>query len=276
MTKFNSRFPKSASPLRTFLLLAALFGFSFSQPTHAQWIAYNFNPQTAYRASTGMSTNNNGSISQLLSSGWPATWDNANLRGVLAIQFNTNVDTFLGIDATGIHSVSFLPPLIYTYNAKATNGTLDVTNYKTDLPALTEGVPFVTARVNYGSRVYMAGNYADFLVDTNDVLMTNLVASFKNLCTAYTTNALGTNGVASGTSYYPPVLTLNISILGRESTDTPFTKNQNLVVPLTINTNLTKIMNTNTNFGPAALTDSAVVYTNLPKLIRSNSTYTNF
>jgi hypothetical protein len=53
--------------------------------------------------------------------------------------------------------------------------------------------------------------------------------------------------------------------------------NQQLVLPLSINTALTKIVNTNTNFGSNALVfTSNVMYSNLVKCIRSNSTYTNF
>jgi hypothetical protein len=102
----------------------------------------------------------------------------------------------------------------------------------------------------------------------------------------YTTSNIGTNGVPTNATvfstngsnnFYPAILQLKISSISGTNTSTngAAVLNQQLVLPLSINTALTKIVNTNTNF-TTALTNTNVMYTNLVKCIRSNSTYTNF
>jgi len=174
-----------------------------------------------------------------------------------------------------------LQPLIYTYST-STN-TLSNNNY-INLPQITLTNSNVTGvnsfsnacyilRANFTNSVYMAGQYSLVLTNGGTNVGTNTVGTFNSICVGYTTNNIGTNGVPTGTNYYPAILQLKISSIS--GTNVTNVLNQQLVLPLSINTALTKIVNTNTNF-TTALTNTNVMYTNLVKCIRSNSTYTNF
>jgi hypothetical protein len=190
-----------------------------------------------------------------------------------------------------------LQPLIYTYSTNT--NTLSTSNYQTNAPqiALTNtnatGVgSFSNAcyilRANFTNSVYMAGQYSLVLTNTNSNVGTNTVGMFNSICVGYTTSSIGTNGVptngtafssSGSTNFYPAILQLKISSISGTNTSTngAVVLNQQLVLPLSINTALTKIVNTNTNFGSSALVfTSNVMYSNLVKCIRSNSTYTNF
>ena len=254
----------------------ALFALIFwTQISSAQWIVYNFSPQAAYQASYGLTTNTNSSSTSILTDGWSTSWSNstANNRGILAVQFSTNT--------TNNNVMTCLPPLIYTY----TNSTnLLRTNNYTNLPQITLTNTNVTGsnsfsnacyilRANFTNSVYMAGQYSLVLTNAGTNVGTNTVGTFNSICVGYTTNNIGTNGVPTGTNYYPAILQLKISSIS--GTNVTNVLNQQLVLPLSINTALTKIVNTNTNFS-TALTNTNVMYTNLVKCIRSNSTYTNF
>lgn len=230
-----------------------------------------------------MTTTTAGSSSAILANGWPTNWDNRNLRGVLAVYFSTNTNS--------ANIIALLPPLLYTNSTNA--GTLTTNNY-TPLPVLTftntntsgsnsvqDPVSFY-GRVQYGVATYLAGQLSTISVDSTTNALTNTMGSFNNLCRGYTTNDIGTNGVPVGTNQYPSVLALKLTTLSRATNNVPFTNSQQLVLPLTLNAALTKIMNTNTNFGALALTSSLSpitnnpLYTNLPRLILSNGTFTNF
>jgi hypothetical protein len=276
-------------PLRRILTalggLGLVWGAGLAPQAQAQWIAYTFSPQAAYKLSYGMTTNTGGSLPSIQINGWPSSWNNPAKRGVLAIYFSTNTNSG--------NTLALLPPLIYdqstSTNRLTTNdftnfAVLNFTNTNVSGAASVVDPVSLAGRVNYGSRVYLAGNLSTLLVDASSDPMTNILISFSELCGAYNTNAIGTNGVPAGTNYYPPKLSLRISTLSRASDSSPFTNSQQLILPLTLNPNLTKIMNTNALFGAAALTDplapanslvTNAVYTNLPKLIRSNSTYAN-
>jgi hypothetical protein len=271
----------------TLKIATAFFALiSWTQISSAQWIVYNFSPQAAYQASYGLTTNTSSSSTSILTSGWPTNWNNATNRGILAVQFSTNTNT--------PNVMTCLQPLIYTYSTNT--NTLTTNNY-TNAPqiALTNTNATGTGsfsnacyilRANFTNSVYMAGQYS--LVLTNANVGTNTVGTFNSICVGYTTSNIGTNGVpTNGTvfstngsnNFYPAILQLRISSISGTNTSTSGATvlNQQLVLPLSINTALTKIVNTNTNFGSNALVfTSNVMYSNLVRCIRSNSTYTNF
>jgi len=257
-------------------ITTAFFALIFwAQISSAQWIVYNFSPQAAYQASYGLTNNTNSSSTSILTNGWSTNWSNSttNNRGILAVQFSTNT--------TNNNVMTCLQPLIYTY----TNSTnLLRTNDYTNLHQITLTNSNVTGvnsfsnacyilRANFTNSVYMAGQYSLVLTNGGTNVGTNTVGTFNSICVGYTTNNIGTNGVPTGTNYYPAILQLKISSIS--GTNVTNVLNQQLVLPLSINTALTKIINTNTNFS-TALTNTNVMYTNLVKCIRSNSTYTNF
>jgi len=262
-------------------LLAPKFAAAFlalilsAQNSSAQWIAYNFTPQTAYRASYGLNTNTNSTSVTILTNGWPTNWNNSTNRGVLVVQFSTNTNT--------PNVMTCLAPLIYTFSSSTS--TLTTNNYQTNTPQLAltntnatgansfSNVCYIS-RANFSRNVYMAGQYSLVTTNAGTNVGTNTVGTFFTPCSAYTTSNIGTNGVPAGTNYYPAILQLKISSLNGSNAATSF--NQQLTLPLTLNTTLTKIINTNTNFGSAALTTPGVMYSNVIKCIRSNSTYTNF
>jgi hypothetical protein len=271
----------------TLKIATAFFALiSWTQISSAQWIVYNFSPQAAYQASYGLTTNTSSSSTSILTSGWPTNWNNATNRGILAVQFSTNTNT--------PNVMTCLQPLIYTYSTNT--NTLTTNNY-TNAPqiALTNTNATGTGsfsnacyilRANFTNSVYMAGQYS--LVLTNANVGTNTVGTFNSICVGYSTSSIGTNGVpTNGTvfsttgsnNFYPAILQLKISSISGTNTSTngAVVLNQQLVLPLSINTALTKIVNTGTNFGSNALVfTSNVMYSNLVKCIRSNSTYTNF
>ncbi|NBT47272.1 MAG: hypothetical protein EBT07_05555 [Actinobacteria bacterium] len=261
-----------------YLFAAILFSCLFwTHTSSAQWIIYNFSPQAAYQASYGLTNNTNSSSTSILTNGWPTNWSNSttNNRGILAVQFSTNTNT--------PNVMTCLQPLIYTYSTNT--NTLTNANY-TNVPqiALTNtnstGVGSLSnacyiLRANFTNSVYMAGQYSLVVTNAGTNVGTNSVGTFNSICVGYTTTNIGTNGVPTGTNYYPAILQLKISSLS--GTNVTNVLNQQLVLPLSINTALTKIVNTNTNFGSNALIfTSNVMYSNLVKCIRSNSTYTNF
>jgi hypothetical protein len=274
----------------TLKIAAAFFALIFcTQISSAQWIVYNFSPQAAYQASYGLTTNTSSSSTSILTNGWSTTWSSSttNNRGILAVLFSTNTNSG--------NVMTCLQPLIYTYS---TNTNLLTTNNYTNIPqiALTNtnatGVSSFTnacyiLRANFTNAVYMAGQYSLILTNGTNV-GTNTVGTFNSICVGYTTSNIGTNGVpTNGTvfstngsnNFYPAILQLRISSISGTNTSTngAAVLNQQLVLPLSINTALTKIVNTNTNFSSNALVyTSNVMYSNLVKCIRSNSTYTNF
>jgi len=251
----------------------------------AQWVAYTFSPRIAWQSSYGISTNTSNSTRALLTNGWPSSWSNSALRGVVALYFSTNTNS--------LNSLVMLPPLVYTFTNSTTAGILTTNNY-TNLSVLgftntsTSGtnsgndpLSFVST-LKYGPATYMVGQLSYLSVDASNNPLTNVLGSFNNLCSPYTTNQIGTNGVPAGTNFFPFTLALKLSTLSRATSTVPFTNSQQLVLPLTLNASLTKLINTNTNFGPLVLTspltpfNSNPLYLNLPRLIRSNSTFTNF
>ena len=259
----------------TQLVMTSFFLSAFwSETASAQWIAYNFTPQAAYLASYGLTTNSNSTSATILTNGWPTNWNNSTNRGVLVVQFSTNTNT--------PNVMTCLAPLIYTFSSSTS--TLTTNNYQTNTPqiALTNtnatgansfsNVCYIS-RANFSRNVYMAGQYSLVTTNAGTNVGTNTVGTFNSPCSGYTTNTIGTNGVPTGTNYYPAILQLKISSINGSNAATSF--NQQLVLPLTLNTTLTKIMNTNTNFGSAALINSGVMYSNVINCIRSNSTYIN-
>ena len=273
----------------TLRITAAFFTLVFwTQISSAQWIIYNFTPQAAYQASYGLTTNTSSTSTTILTNGWPTNWSstNTNNRGVLAVQFSTNTNT--------PNVMTYLPPLIYTYS---TNTSTLTTNNYTNLPQITLTNTNVTGvnsysnacyilRAFFSNSIYMAGQYSLVRTNTATNVGTNTVGTFNSICVGYTTSNIGTNGVPTNATvfstngsnnFYPAILQLKISSISGTNTSTngAVVSNQQLVLPLSINTALTKIINTNTNFR-TALTNTNVMYTNLPKCILSNSTYTNF
>jgi hypothetical protein len=269
------------------LFAAILFSCLFwTHTSSAQWIIYNFSPQAAYQASYGLTTNTNSSSTTILTNGWPTNWNNSTNRGILAVQFSTNTNNN--------NVMTCLQPLIYTYSTNT--NSLTINNY-TNAPQIGLTNTNVTGvnsfsnacyilRANFTNSVYMAGQYSLVLTNGGTNVGTNTVGTFNSICVGYTTSNIGTNGVpTNGTvfstngsnNFYPAILQLRISSISgtNTSTNAAVVLNQQLVLPLTINTNLTRIVNTNTNFS-TALTNTNVMYTNLVKCIRSNSTYTNF
>jgi hypothetical protein len=175
-----------------------------------------------------------------------------------------------------------LTPLVYLFSTNT--NILTTNNYQTNTPQLAltntnatgansfSNVCYIS-RANFSRNIYMAGQYSLVTTNAGTNVGTNSVGTFNSPCSAYTTNNIGTNGVPTGTNYYPAILQLKISSINGSNAASSF--NQQLVLPLTINTALTKIINTNAAFGSAALTNTNVMYTNLVKCIRSNSTYIN-
>jgi len=273
----------------TLKIATAFFALiSWTQISSAQWIVYNFSPQAAYQASYGLTTNTSSSSTNIQTNGWPTNWNNSTNRGILAVQFSTNTNNN--------NVMTCLQPLIYTYSTNT--NTLTTNNYfsapqigLTNTNATGTG-SFSNAcyilRANFTNSVYMAGQYSLVLTNTNSNVGTNTVGTFNSICVGYTTSSIGTNGVpttgtvfstSGSTNFYPAILQLKISSISGTNTSTngAVVLNQQLVLPLSINTALTKIVNTNTNFGSNALVfTSNVMYSNLVKCIRSNSTYTNF
>ena len=271
----------------TQLVVTSFFLSAFwAETASAQWIVYNFSPQAAYQASYGLRTGTNSTSSSILTNGWSTSWSNSttNNRGILAVQFSTNTNT--------PNVMTCLQPLIYTYSTNT--NTLTISNYFANAPQITLTNTSVTMassnsnacyilRANFANSVYMAGQYSLFI--TNPTPATNTVGTFNSICASYTTSNIGTNGVPTNptvfstngsNTFYPAILQLKISSISGTNTSTngAAVLNQQLVLPLSINTALTKIVNTNTNF-TTALTNTNVIYTNLVKCIRSNSTYTN-
>jgi len=272
----------------TQLVVTSFFLSAFwAETASAQWIVYNFSPQAAYQASYGLRTGTNSTSSSILTNGWSTSWSNSttNNRGILAVQFSTNTNT--------PNVMTCLQPLIYTYSTNT--NILTISNYFANAPQITLTNTNVTMassnsnacyilRANFAKSVYMAGQYS--LVVTNATnSATNTVGTFNSICASYTTSNIGTNGVPTNptvfstngsNTFYPAILQLKISSISGTNTSTngAAVLNQQLVLPLSINTALTKIVNTNTNF-TTALTNTNVIYTNLVKCIRSNSTYTN-
>jgi len=272
----------------TQLVMTSFFLSAFwAETASAQWIVYNFSPQAAYQASYGLRTGTNSTSSSILTNGWSTSWSNSttNNRGILAVQFSTNTNT--------PNVMTCLQPLIYTYSTNT--NILTISNYFANAPQITLTNTNVTMassnsnacyilRANFANSVYMAGQYSLFI--TNPTPATNIVGTFNSICASYTTSNIGTNGVPTNptvfstngsNTFYPAILQLKISSISGTNTSTngAAVLNQQLVLPLSINTALTKIVNTNTNF-TTALTNTNVMYTNLVKCIRSNSTYTNF
>jgi len=273
------------------LFLALLFSFLFfTHTSSAQWIIYNFSPQAAYQASYGLRNNTNSSSTTILTNGWPTNWNNATNRGILAVRFSTNTNT--------PNVMTCLQPLIYTFT-NSTN-SLSTSNYQTNVSQIALTNTNVTGvnsfsnacyilRANFTNSVYMAGQYSLVLTNAGTNVGTNTVGTFNSICVSYTTSNIGTNGVPTNATvfstngsnnFYPAILQLRISSISGTNTSTNGSAavlNQQLVLPLSINTALTKIVNTNTNFGSNALVfTSNVMYSNLVRCIRSNSTYTNF
>jgi len=263
----------SSAPKVAAAFLALIFS---AQISSAQWIAYDFSPYAAYRTSYGLTTNTNSTSTTILTNGWPTNWNNFSNRGVLVVQFSTNTNT--------PNVMTCLAPLVYLLSTNSTN-ILTTNNYQTNTPQLTltntnatgansfSNVCYIS-RANFSRNIYMAGQYSLGTTNAGTNVGTNTVGTFFTPCSGYTTSNIGTNGVPAGTNYYPAILQLKISSLNGSNAATSF--NQQLALPLTLNTTLTKIINTNTNFGSAALTNPLVMYSNVIKCIRSNSTYTNF
>jgi len=287
----------------TLKIATAFFALIFcTQISSAQWIVYNFSPQAAYQASYGLTTNTSSSSTTILTNGWSTTWSNSttNNRGILAVRFSTNTNT--------PNVMTCLPPLIYTYSTSTNTLATNLSNY-TNIPQIaltntnvTGASSFSNAcyilRAFFTNSVYMAGQYSLVVTNTSTNVGTNTVGTFNSICVGYTTSNIGTNGVpTNGTvfstngsnNFYPAILQLKISSISGTNTSISSTNtstnggvlNQQLVLPLTINTTLTRSLNTSTNtnltFANIGLTNTGSVYTNLPRLIFSNSTYnTNY
>jgi hypothetical protein len=278
----------------TLKITTAFFALIFwAQISSAQWIVYNFSPQAAYQASYGLTTNTSSSSTSILTNGWSTSWSNSttNNRGILAVRFSTNTNT--------PNVMTCLQPLIYTYTNSTNTNTLTTNNYFTNAPQISltntnaTGVISLSnacyiLRAKFTNSVYMAGQYSLILANGSTNVGTNTVGTFNSICVGYTTSNIGTNGVptnatvfssSGSTNFYPAILQLKISSISGTNTSTngAAVLNQQLILPLSINTALTKIVNTNTNFGSSALNfTSNVMYSNLVKCVRSNSTYTNF
>jgi len=262
-----------------------LFLILFGAPSQgfSQWIIYNFSPRAAYLNSYGLTTNTDSNANNARTNGWPTNWSNGNAIGYLALYFSTNTNS--------PNFITALPPLVFNYTTATNTNRLTTNNYFTNLTTylgLTNTNPAslsnicLFARTRLGgssSGQYMTAQYALASADTN----TNTIGSFQANLTGYanpTTNTnaqgIGTNGVPVGTNFYPQMLNLKISTLSSLTNPISAT-NQQLTLPLTINLPLTRIVNTSTNFSPLSASPATnnPLYTNLPRLIRSNNTYTN-
>jgi len=270
----NSKHVSAFMGLPTAFFLCFL---SWAQTSSAQWVTYNFSPQGAYQASYGLTTNTNSISATIVTNGWPTNWNNSTNVGILAVQFSTNTNT--------PNVMTCLPPLIFLKTTS--NNLLSTNDYATNTPQINlannsnTGINSYSnacyiARAKFNTNVYMVGQYSLIVTNVDINVGTNTVGTFNSPCIGYTTTTIGTNGVppgTNGTNYYPQTLQLKISSINGSNAASSL--NQQLVLPLTINTALTKIINTNAAFGPAALTNTNVMYTNLVKCIRSNNTYTN-
>lgn len=230
----------------------------------AQWMIYNFSPRAAFQGSMIYDTTagTSGRVG-----GWPTNWNNSAAVGVLALQFTTNTNS--------PNVITALEPIVYIYNRSFTNtnAVLTTNNYETNLAAYlgltntnTGGLSTNVWFFNRSSNgPLMAGQYQ--LAFTN----TNTAGNFLARLQSYTTNQIGTNGFNTNLTRFPPLL--NLRIFSMENLTNPsVTTNRQLSLPLTLNLSLTKIVNTNTNFY-GSLTNSAILRSNLPRLIRSNSLY---
>jgi len=235
-----------------------------SSTSSAQWIIYNFSPRAAFQGSMIYDTTA-GTSGQM--GGWPTNWNNSAAVGVLALQFTTNTNS--------PNVITALDPLYYIHNRNLTNtnAVLTTNSYETNLAAylgLTNTTPAAPGtNVWFFNRTsngpLMAGQYV--LAFSN----TNTAGSFLARLQNYTTNQIGTNGFNPNLSRFPPLL--NLRIFSMENLTNPaISTNRQLSLPLTINLSLTKIVNTITNFH-GALTNPAIIRSNLPGLIRSNSLY---
>lgn len=255
-----------------FLMCPLLLGSSSS--LFSQWVIYNFSPRTAYLNSFGLTTNGNSTVLSSRTNGWPTNWASTNAVGILAVYFSTNTNT--------PNLLTALDPLVFT--ATTNTNRLTTNDYVSTLRpilGLTNTNPGSLSNVCLFNRTrlgpsvsghYLSAQYTLVSADTN----TNTIGSFMANLQGYTTNNLGTNGVPTGTNFYPPVIALKISSLS-SLTNPPGSTNRQLVLPLSINLSLTKILNTNNPFGPlnqSSITNPLLI-TNLPNLIRSNNTYTN-
>lgn len=285
---------KQSSPMQKIIIssppkvAAAFFALIFSaQISSAQWIAYDFSPYAAYRTSYGLTTNTNSTSTTILTNGWPTNWNNFSNRGVLVVQFSTNTNT--------PNVMTCLAPLVYLLSTNT--NILTTNNYQTNTPQLAltntnatgansfSNVCYIS-RANFSRNIYMAGQYSLITTNAGTNVGTNTVGTFFTPCPGYTTSNIGTNGVPTNatvfstngsTNFYPAILQLKISSISgtNTSTNAAVVLNQQLSLPLTLNTTLTKIINTNSNFGSAALTNPGVMYSNVIRCIRSNSTYIN-
>ena len=256
---------------RTAILIA--LGLTTATPLHAQWVIYSYSPRAAYLNSYGLTTNTASSSTTSWTNGWPTNWNNVNAIGYLAMYFSTNTNT--------PNLITALDPLVFIYGSATNTNRLTTNDYNTNLQSLlgltntnagSLSNTFLFNRTRLGSSVsgyYMAAQYTLASGDTN----TNTVGTFLANLTPYTTNNLGTNGVPAGTNFLPRAINLKISSLSSLTNPSTAT-NQQLVLPLAINLSLTKTVNTNTNFS-GAITNPAILRSNLPSLIRSNNTYTN-
>jgi hypothetical protein len=241
-------------------------------PVFAQWVIYNFSPRAAYLNSYGLTTDTSGSSTNSQTNGWPTNWNNVNAVGFLALYFSTNTNTPNLINA--------LDPLVFNYGGATNTNRLTTNNYVTNLRSILDLTNTNAGslsniclfnRTRLGSSAsgrYMAAQYTLASGNTN----TNTVGTFLTNLREYTTNTIGTNGVLA-TNYLPQIINLKISSLSSLTNPTTAT-NQQLVLPLSINLSLTKTVNTNANFY-GDLTNFSILLTNLPRLIRSNNTYTN-
>ena len=191
-------------------MFAGILSLITGTASQAQWIAYTFSPQAAYRDSYGLTTNTAASTPAMQANGWPSDWNDPSRRGLMAVYFSTNTNQ--------LNIVAFLPPLIYSYSRTGTN-SLSTNNY-TNLPHLaftntnTAGISSLAdplsffGRMKFGTAQYAAGNFSCLTSDTNNEAMTNLSGYFWELCTPFRTNAIGTNGVPTNGSvhYYPSLL----------------------------------------------------------------------
>jgi len=258
-----------------FTLSAALL-FLLAPTSFSQWVIYSFSPRAAYLNSYGLTTNTGSSTTTSRTNGWPTNWNDVKAIGYLALYFSTNTNT--------PNIIAGLNPLVFTYTSATNTDRLSTNDYAMNLGSFigftntntgSLSNVFLYNRTRLGSASsghYMTAQYSLVSADTN----TNTVGTFQANLTAYTTSNLGTNGVPAGTTFLPRAINLKISTLSSLTNPTTST-NQQLVLPLAISLPLTKILNTNTTFGTldiSSITNPTLI-TNLPRLIRSNNTYTN-
>lgn len=253
--------------LFTTILFLGTLTFLTPPSASAQWVIYNFSPRAAFQSSISYSNNSSSGAGTV--GGWSTNlinWNNSSAVGVLALLFTTNTN--------GPNVITALDPIVYTYSSTSTN-LLTTNNYDTNQFAFlgvtnTNTNAFSTNAwfFNRGTNgPILAGQYA--LAFSN----TNTTANFLARLSSYSTNQIGTNGVStnSGLRRFPPLLSLRILSL-ENLTNPSASVSRQLVLPLSINLTLTKNVNTLTNF-LESLTNPNILRTNLPSLIRSNSTY---